>query len=156
MTSTSAPSRRPSRSTLTIRATTRSPCISERIWRGREEQVDAPVVGPDESEAVPVPDDATGDQVHPIDEPELTAAISDDLAIAHHGAQPPLQGLPLGRGTEARALRQSEGIRQVRQSAREIRSGHCVQGRFATRARTPRARSRGEDLGGSLTKDRER
>ena len=64
---------------------------------GREEEIGGPVVGSDESESVAMSDDAPGDEVHPFDESELPAAIADDLAVALHGAQPPLQCLLLGR-----------------------------------------------------------
>ena len=66
----------------------------------REEQIGARVVGPDESEPVPVSDDASGDEVHPIDEPELAAAVADDLAVTLHGREPALQRLLLGGGPE--------------------------------------------------------
>ena len=64
---------------------------------GSEEQIDARVVGPHEAEPVAMADDAPGDEVHPIDESELPPAVADDLAVALHRAQPPLQRLLLGR-----------------------------------------------------------
>ena len=65
-----------------------------------EEQIGARVVGPDESEPVTVSDDAPRDEVHPVDEPELAAAVADDLAVALHGREPPLQRLLLGGGPQ--------------------------------------------------------
>ena len=67
---------------------------------GREEQVGARVVGPEEAEAVPVPDHAPGDEIHPVDEAELPPAGADDLAVARHGAQAALQRLALVGGVE--------------------------------------------------------
>ena len=65
-----------------------------------EEQVGARVVGTEEPESVPMPDDAPRDEVHPVDQPEIAAAVADDLAVALHGAQPPLQRLVSGGGPE--------------------------------------------------------
>ena len=63
-----------------------------------EEQIGARVVGLHESEPVAVTDDASGHEVHPVDEPELAAAIADELAVALHGAQSALERLLRGRG----------------------------------------------------------
>ena len=60
---------------------------------GREEQIGAAVVGPDESESVTMSDDAPGHEVHAFHQPELPAAIADDLTVAFHCAQAPLQCL---------------------------------------------------------------
>ena len=65
---------------------------------GREEQIGARIVGPDEPEPVAVPDDAPGDEIHPIDEPELPAPVANDLAVALHRVQPPLQCFVRVRG----------------------------------------------------------
>ena len=67
---------------------------------GGKEQIDTPIVGPDEAVSVTVPDDAPGNQIHPIDESELPAAIADDLTITLHRTQPPLQSLLLDGGPE--------------------------------------------------------
>jgi len=67
---------------------------------GGEKQIGACIVGPDEPEPVSMSDDAPGDEVRPVDEPELAAAVADDLAIALHGREPSLQRLLLDRGTQ--------------------------------------------------------
>ena len=104
-----------------------------------EEQVGAGVVGPEEPEPVAMPDDPPGDEIHPVDEPEIAAAVADDLAVALHGAQPALQGLVRGRGPKrmgigdpgkrdrraalCEELDQRGAFRQVRDTCTDAASG---------------------------------
>ena len=82
---------------------------------GREEQIGAGVVGPEEAEPVPVSDDAPGDEIHPVDEAELPPAGADDLAVARHGAQSPLQRLL--RGGRAKCVRVGNPVERDRCAA---------------------------------------
>jgi len=79
------------------------------VSRGKK-QIGAGIVGPDEPEPVSMSDDAPGDEVRPIGEPEFAAAVADDLAIALHGREPTLQRLLLDRGPESVRIGDSDEL----------------------------------------------
>ena len=130
-TSTIAPSRRPRASTPVTRAITRSPCITSRMTFGGRNRSSPSSSGIKKPKAVGMTDDAPTHHVHLLRQAVEAAAVTVQLAVALHGAQPARERIELaflahrqylGQGLERQRLAALAGATASppRATAREI------------------------------------
>ena len=113
-TSTIAPCLRPRLSTPTMLSSTRSPCITLRISAGRNVDIVAAAVGPQETEAFGVGDDRAGNQVEFLRDAIAATPVLQQLAIAQHCRETLGQRLEVARIGQVKFLRQRFGGQQLR------------------------------------------
>ena len=94
---------------------------------GVEIEVIAAVVRPHEAEAVLVADHPPDDQVATVDDTEGVLAVTQELAVPHHGAQAALQGDQVILGGEV------QGLGQLRELQRGAVGGQGLEDELATR-----------------------